>query len=81
MLFPQQPVLHRTLSHEDDADEAAAAFFYQCSDGDTIFSNYWTTCGLITYTYFTKLGDQFIKKQSECARCCLPAFTFYASHP
>jgi hypothetical protein len=81
MFFPPQPILRRTLSHEDDADEEASTFFHQCKDGDTIFSNYWAAGNLITYAYFTKVGDQFIKFQKECFRCCLPAFTFYVSQP
>jgi len=81
MFFPQQPVLHRSLSHEDEADEVATSFFHQCNDGDTIFSNYWAVGGLITYTYFTKVGEQFVKSQTECILSCLPAFTFYVSHP
>ena len=81
MIFPQQPVLHRSLSHEDEADEEAAAFFHQCNDGDTIFSNYWAVGGLITYTYFKKVGEQFVKSQTECIRSYLPAFTFYVSQP
>jgi hypothetical protein len=81
MSLPSQPILHRTLSHENDADDAASTYFHQCKDGDTILSNYWTTNDFITYAYFRKVGEQFIKFQTECFRPHLPAFTFYVSYP
>ena len=81
MSFPSPLILSRTLSHEIDADASASAFFHICKDGDTILSNYWCANNIITYAYFRKVGEQFIKFQKECFYSHLPPFTFYVSRP
>ena len=76
-IMPSPPILHRTLSHEDQADLDAALYFEQCNHHDTIFANYWMSNEWINYTFFRKEVHSFVKYRQSCHVNDLPTFTFY----
>ena len=76
----QHLTLQCTMSYEDRADVDAQAYFTKCEQNDTILANYWISNEWITYTFFRKEGDSFIKYKCECSTDDLPSFTFYVGY-
>ena len=51
--------LTRSLSHQGMAFTSAEKYMPLCKEGDTILINYYISCGGVTYSYLTRVGDEF----------------------
>ena len=57
----QPPTLRltRSLSHQMAANIDAQQYMPLCNEGDTILNNYFISYGTATFTFLTRIGDEF----------------------
>jgi hypothetical protein len=51
--------LTRSLSHQMAANINAKQYMPLCKEGDTILTNYFISYGSVTFTFLTRIGDEF----------------------
>ena len=51
--------LTRSLSHQMAANIKAQQYMPLCNEGDTILTNYFISYGTATFTFLTRIGDEF----------------------